>query len=135
MVADTEVSLKAVSRLSSRRLARRAGRSGDCRVRVDSRALRSGGCGEVVVQDLGGRSPAERLPRPAVQHAGDGGEVVGAVAGEVGAFRELLAQKPVGVLVAAALPWALGVAEADLETGIDAQLGVVGHLGALVSGQ
>jgi hypothetical protein len=33
------------------------------------------------------------------------------------------------------LPWAVGIAEVDLESGIDAQLGVLGHLLAAVPGQ
>jgi hypothetical protein len=37
---------------------------------------------QVLVQDLGRCSPAERFPRRAVQRSGDGSEVVGAVPGE-----------------------------------------------------
>jgi hypothetical protein len=66
---------------------------------------------------------------------GDGCEVVGAVPGEVGSFREVLAQQPVGVLVGAALPRALRVAEVDLKAAVDPQLRVLAHLGALVPGQ
>ena len=44
-------------------------------------------------------------------------------------------QQAVGVLVGAALPGAVGVTEVDVEVGIDSQLGVLGHLGALVPGQ
>ena len=36
---------------------------------------------------------------------------------EVGAFGEVLAEQTVGVLVGAALPWTLGVAEVDVEVG------------------
>ena len=57
------------------------------------------------------------------------------IAGEVGALREVLAQQPVGVLVRAALPGAVRVAEVDLHAGVDGEPGVVGHLGALVPGQ
>ena len=81
-------------------------------------------CGrEVLVQHLGGGSPAERLARPAVQGGGDRGEFVGAVAGEVGPFREVLAQQAVGVLVGAALPGALRVAEVDRQAGVDRAAG------------
>ena len=48
---------------------------------------------------------------------------------------EVLAQQPVGVLVGGALPRALRVAEVDLKAGVDPQLRVLGHLGALVPGQ
>ena len=44
---------------------------------------------------------------------------------EIGAFREVLAQQPVGVLVRAALPGAVGIAEVDLKTSIDPQAGVL----------
>ena len=54
---------------------------------------------------------------------------------EVGALGEVLAQQAVGVLVGAALPGAVRVGEVDGEAGVDAQLGVLGHLGALVPGQ
>jgi hypothetical protein len=54
------------------------------------------------------------------------------MAAEVGSFREVLAQQAVGVLVRAALPWTLRVAEVDGQPGVDTQLGVLGHLGALI---
>ena len=55
--------------------------------------------------------------------------------GQVGAFGEVLAQQAVGVFVGAPLPWAVWVTEVDLEPGVDAELGVLGHLGALVPGE
>ena len=54
---------------------------------------------------------------------------------QVGASGEVLAQQPVGVLVGPALPRALRIAEVDRQAGLDPQLGVLGHLGALVPGQ
>ena len=45
--------------------------------------------------------------------------------GQVGAFREVLAEESVGVLVRSALPRRFGVAEVDLDTGIDRDLGYV----------
>jgi hypothetical protein len=50
-----------------------------------------------------------------VEGGGDRGEVPGAVSRQVGSSREVLPQQPVGVLVGAALPGALWVAEVDLE--------------------
>ena len=44
----------------------------------------------------------------------------GAVDGEVGAFGHVLAQQSVGVLVRSPLPGAVGVAEVDLDAGVDA---------------
>jgi hypothetical protein len=57
------------------------------------------------------------------------------VPGEVSALREILTEEPVGVLVRASLPWAAWIAEVDLEAGVDAQLGVLGHLCSLIPGQ
>ena len=54
---------------------------------------------------------------------------------EVGAFGEVLAEETVGVLVGSALPWTLGVAEVDVEVGVCAELGVLGHFDSLVPGQ
>src|SRR3954464_13832150 len=82
------------------------------------------GCrGEVLVEDLSGGAPSERLARAAVERVGDGGQVAGAVAREVGALGEVLAQQPVGVLVGAALPGALRIAEVHLQAEVDPQPG------------
>ena len=53
---------------------------------------------------------------------------------EVGAFGEILTEETVGVVVGAALPWTLGVAEVDVEVGVCAELSVLGHFGSLVPG-
>ena len=122
-----------VTRLSLRRSARRADRSGDSRVRV----RRWGSCGgcQVLVEDLCWGPPAECLARSTVEGRRDRREVPSVVSGKVSASGEVLAEQAVGVLVGAALPWALRVAEVDLQTGIDPQLGVLGHLRALIPGQ
>ena len=52
--------------------------------------------------------------------------------GEVGAFREVLAQQAVRVLVRSPLPRRFGVAEVDLDAGSDRELGMLGHLLALI---
>ena len=54
---------------------------------------------------------------------------------EISALGEVLAEQTVGALIAATLPWALTVTEVDLETGINPQLRVLGHLGTWVPGQ
>ena len=46
-----------------------------------------------------------------------GVKIVLGVDGEVGAFREVLMQQAVRVLVASALPWAFRVTEVDLDAG------------------
>ena len=54
---------------------------------------------------------------------------------EIGAFREVLAELTVGVLVGSTLPRCLGVAEVDVKIGVYSELSVLGHLGSLVPGQ
>src|SRR5829696_5359272 len=88
-----------------------------------------------LVQSLGRGSPAQGLSRPAVEGDRHGCKVLGAVRAEVSALREVLAQQPVGVLVRAALPGAVRVAEVDLKTGVDPQAGVLAHLRPLIPGQ
>src|SRR3954466_10851715 len=90
---------------------------------------------EELVQSLGRCSPAERLSRPAVEGHRHGCKVLGAVRAEVGALWKVLAQQPVGVLVRAALPGAVRIAEVDLDACVDLQARVLGHLGALIPGQ
>ncbi len=65
----------------------------------------------MVVEGLCWGSPAEGLAGSAVEGRGDGGEVAGGVLAQVSAFGEVL--PPVGVLVGAALPGAVRVAEVD----------------------
>ena len=83
---------------------------------------------------LGWFHPAEGLSRTVVELVGDGVEVGLGVDGEVGAFGHPLAEEAVGVLVGAALPGRVGVAEVDVDAGVDAERGVLGHLPALVPG-
>src|SRR6266702_8213573 len=61
--------------------------------------------------------PAEGLAGPGVQLGGDCLQVLAAVGRQVGALGEVLAQQPVGVLVAAALPGRVRVAEVDGQPG------------------
>src|SRR5215211_8242067 len=88
-----------------------------------------------LVQSLGRCSPAQGLSRPAVEGDRHGRKVLGAVRAEVSALGEVLAQQPVGVLVRAALPGAVRIAEVDLKTGVDPQAGVLAHLRPLIPGQ
>src|SRR3954452_16866861 len=91
------------------------------------------GCrGEVLVEDLSGGATSERLARAAVERVGDGGPAAGAVAREVGALAEVLAQQAVGGLVGAALPGAGRIAEVHLAAEVDPHSGVLGQLRALV---
>jgi hypothetical protein len=54
--------------------------------------------------ELGGGSILEAEPGPVVEFGGDAVQLVARVAGQVGAFGQVLAQQAVGVLVGAALP-------------------------------
>ena len=110
----------------------RCARSAGVSLAVDRQA---GGREQLFVEGLCWGFPSECLARAAVERGSDRGEVVGAVSGEVGSFREVLPQEAVGVLVAAALPRALRVTEIHLQASVDLQLSVPCHLGALVPGE
>src|SRR3981081_3979107 len=88
-----------------------------------------------LVKRLCGRFPAERLSGSGIEGSGHCGDLLGAVHAQIGTFREVLAQQPVGVLVGAALPRTLRIAEVDLHASVDLQAGVLGHLGPLIPGQ
>src|SRR3954447_19934449 len=94
-----------------------------CRSRVMALTIRmvlvdSSGCRntayvtglEELVQSLGRCPPAKGLSRPAVGGDRHGRKVLGTVHAEVSALREVLAQQPIGVLIRAALPGAVGIA-------------------------
>src|SRR3954466_11034040 len=97
---------------------------------VDSSGRRntvSVGCSKQLVKRLCRCSPAQGLSRPAVEGDRHGCQVLGAVHAEVGALWKVLAQQPVGVLVRAALPRTVGIAEVDRHASLDPELGVLGH--------
>jgi hypothetical protein len=54
---------------------------------------------------------------------------------QVGAFGEVLAQQPIGILVGAALPWALRIAEVDLDSRVDFETIMLSHFGSLIPSQ
>ena len=89
----------------------------------------------MLIESLGRCLPAEGLSGPVVEGGSDCVEVVLVVAGQVGALGEVLAQQAVGVLVGAALPGAVWIAEVDRHAGTDKLLRVLGHFGSLVPGQ
>src|SRR3954452_8224362 len=92
-------------------------------------------CLKELVQSLSRCPPAQGLSRPAVEGDRHSGEVLGAVHAEVGALWKVLPQQPVGVLVRAALPGAVGIAEVDRHASLDPELGVLGHFRSLIPGQ
>ena len=65
--------------------------------------------------------PSKRLSRPRVEHGRHGRKLVGAVHAEIGAFWKILTQQSVGVLVGAALPRAVRIAEIHLDASVDLQ--------------
>ena len=65
------------------------------------------------MESFGWSVPVERLAWTFVEVLGDALQFGGRVAGEVGAFREVLAQETVRVFVASALPGAAWITEAD----------------------
>lgn len=96
------------------------------------------GCQRIVYQPqkhLAGLPPAERLAGPVVELLGDGVQVLLGEDAQVGALREALPQQAVRVLVGAALPWRVWVAEVDAHVQRHRYLAVQRHLRALVSRQ
>src|SRR5688572_3009690 len=65
--------------------------------------------------------PVEGLSRPAIEPRRDRIELRRRQAAEVHALGEVLAQQAVGILVTAALPRAMRVAEVDLHPGVDGE--------------
>ena len=103
--------------------------AGDARsglVSGDHPVARSSGCDGVF---------QSRFVEGFVELVGDGVELaLGAVA-QAGLARQVLAQQPVGVLVAAGLPGAAGITEVDGDAAGDGEVGVLCHLPALVLGE
>lgn len=66
------------------------------------------------------------MSRPTgIESSCHGGNLVGAMDAQVGAFREVLTQQPIGILVGAALPRALRITEVDLDARVDLETIVV----------
>jgi len=83
-------------------------------------------CGGVVV---------EAFPGSAVEFLHDMGDVLSTVEGEVGALGEVLANKPVEILVRSPLPRAGAFGEEDRDAGRFGESFMAGHFNALVPGQ
>src|SRR5215468_224831 len=88
-----------------------------------------------LVKRLCRRFPSKRLSGPCVEGGRYGCNVVGAMHAKIGAFWKILAQQPVSVLVGAALPWAVRIAEIDLDASVDLQACVLSHLSSLIPSQ
>ena len=70
--------------------------------------------------------------RSIVEFSSNGVELGLAVHRQIGAFREVLAQQTVGILVRATLPWAVRIAEVDVYVGCKRKFPVIGKLLASV---
>src|SRR5215213_1839265 len=79
--------------------------------------------------------PAQRLSRSCIEGGCHGSNLLGAVRTQISAFREVLTQQPVRVLVGATLPWAVRIAEVDLDARINLETSMLSHLGALIPRQ
>lgn len=84
---------------------------------VETGTADSTGHRNTLVEDIGRSSVVEGSSGAGVELQGDGVELVLGEGGQVGALGEVLSQQAVGVLVRAALPGAVRVAEVDLRIG------------------
>ena len=66
---------------------------------------------------------------------GDSAQLLSAMTAEISALGKVLAKQTVGILIAAALPRALRVAEAVFQTRVDPKLSMLCHLDTLIPGQ
>ena len=121
--------MSATARPSQRPGSRRAGNPPGC---LAAAVLPGGVAG---AQARGRGVPAQGLARAGVEFGGDRGQPFGVVDAQVAALREVLAQQPVGVLVARPLPRAGFLAEEHRHAQRLGDLGVQRHLAALVPGQ
>ena len=90
---------------------------------------------QVLGIDLQGRAVTQGHPGPPVEFIGHRIKLLLGVATEVRTLGEVLAQQPIGVLVATPLPRAVGVTEVHLHACVLGKSGVLGHLPAPVVGQ
>src|SRR5690348_8656438 len=93
------------------------------------------GCAVPSSRDVGGAVVVEASSWPVVEFVGDLVQVALGPPAQIGAFREVLAEQTVGVLVGATLPRRVWVSEVDPEAGGLLDPLVVEHLVALVPGQ
>ena len=88
-----------------------------------------------LIEGVFGGFPAECFSGSFGERLLDEAEFLGRDGGEVGSFGEEVADQAVGVFVGSALPGAVRVTEIDGHSRRQGQLGVAGHLFALVIGE
>src|SRR5882757_7296620 len=91
--------------------------------------------GQQLVKRLRGGFPSQCLSRSGIEGCCHCGYLISVVDAQICAFREVLSEQPVGVLVGAALPGASWIAEVDLDSRIDLETTVLSHFGPLIPGQ
>src|SRR5271166_5342923 len=82
------------------------------------------------VERFGWSDPAQHPPGAVIEFGCDGVEVVLGEAAQISGFVQILAQQPIGVLVGAALPGMVGVAEEHRHRQSRGDRGVLGHFEA-----
>src|SRR5262245_39122107 len=87
------------------------------------------------LQSIGRGFEGQGLSRALIEPQSNGVEVGLGEAREIGSSREVLSQQPVGVLVAATLPWTARITEVNLHVGGNREAFVARHLLALVPRQ
>ena len=93
------------------------------------------GLGTQLVEYFLRRPESQDPPRPGVELALDERQLLVGDAGQFHALGQVLADQAIGVLVGAALPGAIGVAEIDVHPQCFGELLVQGHLSAAVVGE
>src|SRR5438270_2202736 len=88
-----------------------------------------------LVKRLRGGFPSQCLSRSGIESCCHCRYLISVVDAQICAFREVLSEQPVGVLVRAALPGASWIAEVDLESRIDLETTVLSHFSPLIPSQ
>ena len=96
---------------------------------------RSVGALEELTHEVRWSLPAKCFSRPVIDFCGNLGEAFGAVDRKIGAFREVLSEESVHILIGAAFPWRVGVAEEDRRSGRIRDEAMRGQFLALVPSQ
>src|SRR5690242_1073728 len=76
--------------------------------------------------------PSQCLSRSGIESCCYRGYLISVVDAQVCAFREVLSEQPVGVLVRAALPGAPWIAKIDRESRVDLETTVLSHFSPLI---
>src|SRR5690606_37849977 len=86
-------------------------------------------------KNLQGRGPIETFSGSSIQPMGDGIQFALSIARQVGAFWQILAKQPIGVLGCPPLPRAVGIGKKYLDGESLCQALVFGHLFSPIIGQ